>query len=202
MGSAPGASFKRYSTTRTTNGVALLPAVLGGGINAAEIGAVRQALVDLQTRILAHSPEQVRPSFRGRPPEFETGEETVRQAQHPFPQSGHNIPGKCDLIGGIVGHACIPENMRSVFQQCHKADFGERTGSATGARVSESLIVFDGVGHVQGAAVQTNLTAIVYTRRPGCGSLQWARPRFRTKSLAVQHPDDCGPGRSPTCLLP
>src|SRR5207249_9514753 len=68
--------------------VTLLPPVLRGGVNAAEIGAVGQAFFHIQTCILARAPQQIRARRSGCPPEFVTGEEPSALQSIPWLSKG------------------------------------------------------------------------------------------------------------------
>src|SRR3954451_2056219 len=99
------------------NRFALIPAIRGGSIKAAQIGAVRQAPVDLQGGVLASAPQQIRSCLCRCLPELGTGKEAVRQAQHALVQGGRHLLSQRDLIGGIRRHLGGPKDVRSILQQ-------------------------------------------------------------------------------------
>jgi hypothetical protein len=136
--------------------VAPLPPVLSGGVDAAEIGAVGQAFVHVQTGILAHAPQQIRSRFGGCPPEFVAGKEPVSHTQHSLAEQRDHFLSQRELIGGISIHVGAPQHVGPVFQQCYKPYLGESTGPSTGSRTPESLVVLFGIGDVQRAAIQTD----------------------------------------------
>ena len=108
------------------NPIALLPPVRGGGVDAAEIGAVGQSFFHLQAGILACAPQQdPLLSLRLPTPEFVTGEEPVGHAQHSFAEQRNHFLSQREFIGGVSIHVRAPQHVCPILQQCHKPYLGE-----------------------------------------------------------------------------
>jgi hypothetical protein len=94
--------------------LAFIPPVGSGRVDAAAIGSVRQAPIDLQPRVPASPPQQIRSRCGGFLPQLVAGKEPVGQTQHPLPECGHDLFGQRQFIGGVLVHARRPQHMSSV----------------------------------------------------------------------------------------
>ena len=130
-----------------------MPAVLRGGVEATQVGAVSQPLVTRQNSILLDPPQQLRLSGQCLAPHLKAKESPISQAQHGAVQCAQHLFGQGVLARGIGAHAGAKQHVRAVLHQRDETKLRVGTAAPTCARAAKGLIVGLLVGHIHGAAV-------------------------------------------------
>jgi hypothetical protein len=88
------------------------------------------------------------------------GKEAVGQAEHAPAQRGRHVTGQSPFVGGKRPHPRRLQHMGSVLQQGHETELGISAFAPAGSGPPIGLLVVEGVGHVQRAAVQADQAPI------------------------------------------
>ena len=115
--------------TRTTAAL-VAAAVLGRGIEPAQVRAVGQTLPAGQDLVGAQPPEQVGAAGRGLPPQLEADEGAIGQAQHLRAQPRQQLRRQPDLAGIIAVQRHGEDRVRAAFRQAQQPQLREAAGPA------------------------------------------------------------------------
>src|SRR5512144_1004064 len=140
------------------NPVGLVAPVSFAGIDVAQIGAVGQAPLPGQTRVLLDAPEQIGAAALRPGPEGKAEEVPVCQAQHALLEAGKDGFAQCDLTRRVARHLAAEQYVRAILHQGDETDLWKGAAAPAGSGPPESFVVGRFIGDLEGTAVQAHQT--------------------------------------------
>ena len=110
--------------------VSIMPAILGRGVKAAQIGAVGQAFLARQDLVGAHPPQKIGTRCGRRAPQLETDEGPIGEAQHAWSELRQQVGGQSNLARVIAAHGEGPDRMRTGLGEREQTQLGKASRAA------------------------------------------------------------------------